>query len=51
MKCSTNVVEEEPVYTNLSDYFRDHPEEEAGFYDDLAQIAAEEEILDIPEDW
>lgn len=35
----------------LEEYFAEHPEEEQGFYDDMAELANYDEILDIPEDW
>lgn len=38
---------DDKVYTCLAEYFADHPDEEDGFYDDMA----EDETLDYPEDW
>ena len=39
-------------FNNIDDYFSAHPEEENGFYDDMATIAmVEDRIIDYPEDW
>jgi len=43
--------EEERVYTSLEEYFRDHPDEESGYYDDMAELASQEELIEYPEDW
>lgn len=37
-------------YTSLSEYFLDHPDEENSYYDDMAEMAMEEEF-DYPEDF
>jgi len=37
-------------YTSLDEYFADHPDEEDGYYDDMAELYADE-IIDYPEDW
>lgn len=41
-------MDEDKKYTCLAEYFADHPDEEDGFYDDMAE---ENEVLDYPEDW
>lgn len=38
-------------YTSLAEYFADHPDEENGYYDDMAELAAEEEFVELPEDY
>jgi hypothetical protein len=47
----TEVIEMEPVYTNLDEYFKDHPDEENEFYDDMAEIYGYDEIIELPEDY
>ena len=37
-------------YNSLEEYFEDHPEEEDGFYDDMAFLA-EHDPIEFPEDW
>jgi len=39
-----------PEYENLEDYFRDHPEEEDEFVDELARLE-EERFVELPEDY
>ena len=41
----------EKVYTNLDDYFADHPDEEDGFYEDMAEMAHYDEYPEYPEDY
>ena len=41
--------EEEKVYTSLDEYFKDHPDEEAGYYDDLAEMM--DDFVEFPEDY
>jgi len=38
-------------YDSLEEYFEDHPEEEDGFYDDMAFLSEHEDIIEFPEDW
>ena len=38
-------------YESLKDYFADHPDEEADFYDDMATLAEYEDMIELPEDW
>lgn len=38
-------------FDNLDDYFAAHPEEEDGYYDDMAELYSHEEPLEYPEDW
>ena len=38
-------------YASLEDYFKDHPDEEDDFYDDMAELAHYDDIEDMPEDW
>jgi len=38
-------------YQSNEEYFKDHPEEEATFYDDMAKFYCVGEIIDYPEDW
>lgn len=40
----------EKQYTSLAEYFADHPDEESDYYDDMAELFADD-IYDIPEDW
>ena len=42
---------EDEKYTTLDEYFAAHPEDEDGYYDDMAEIAAEEAEFDYPEDF
>lgn len=42
-------MEDDKRYTCLAEYFEDHPEEENGYYDDMAEM--QDEVLDYPEDW
>lgn len=44
---------QEKEYNSLAEYFADHPDEEADFYDELARQNQEEldAILDCPEDF
>jgi len=39
------------VYVHPEDYFEEHPEEEDEFIDEMARLAAENEVVDYPEDW
>ena len=43
-------MDEEKIYTSLDEYFADHPDEEAGYYDDLAEMQ-ETDPVEYPEDW
>lgn len=38
-------------YETLEEYFADHPDEEADFYDDMAMLAECEDLIELPEDW
>lgn len=38
-------------YETLEEYFADHPDEEQGYIDDMAEFAEQEGILEYPEDW
>ena len=38
------------TYTCLAEYFADHPDEEADYYDDMAEMEADE-VIDYPEDY
>ena len=42
---------DDKVYTNRDEYFQDHPEEEAAYYDDMAELFGHEEPIEFPEDW
>ncbi len=44
-------MEDGKKYTCLAEYFHDHPEDENSFYDDMAKMAEEEKVIDLPEDW
>lgn len=44
-------MESDKKYTCLAEYFHDHPDEENSYYDDMAQMAEEEKVEDLPEDW
>lgn len=43
-------MEEDKKYTCLAEYFADHPDEEDGFYDDMAEMQ-EHDPVEYPEDW
>jgi len=38
-------------YHSNEEYFRDHPDEEAAYYDDMAALFHVDEIIEYPEDW
>lgn len=39
-------------FNSLDDYFREHPDEEDDFYDDMAVVAmVDDGVIDYPEDW
>lgn len=40
----------DPNYETLEDYFKDHPDEENEFVDELARLE-EERFVEYPEDW
>ena len=42
-------LDEEKEYHSLDEYFADHPEEEAGYYDDLAEM--NDDFVEYPEDY
>lgn len=42
---------DDKVYTSLDEYFKDHPEEEAAYYDDMAKLFGDEDPVEFPEDW
>ena len=44
-------MEENKKYTCLAEYFRDHPEDEAGYYDDMAEQANYDQLVEQPEDY
>jgi hypothetical protein len=37
-------------YSSLEEYFAEHPDEEADFYDDMAFLE-EHDPMELPEDW
>lgn len=38
-------------YETIDQYFADHPDEEAAYYDDMATLAQYDEMVELPEDW
>lgn len=47
-------IENDLMYENFNsteDYFKAHPEEEDSYYDDMAELAHYDEMIDCPEDW
>lgn len=43
--------EDMSMYTSLEEYFTAHPDDEQGFYDDMAEQAYHDNIVEYPEDW
>ena len=37
--------------SSLEEYFLLHPDEESGFYDFMAEMLANDEPVELPEDW
>ena len=42
---------DEGEYINIDEYFQEHPDEEAEFYDEMCRLSHTDEILEYPEDW
>lgn len=38
-------------YASIEEYFKDHPDEEAEYIEEIARLEAEKEPVDYPEDW